>query len=163
MRVHFENLRDGVERNFQIFPDGLLCSPYDYCSVMHYSQKAFSVSPITTDSQIRDENILQKNDKPTIETLRSVSGCPGLGQRTGMSGATSRKYNQNLSYSILLHFLLNKLTAGTTQRGMTELDIRKVNSLYRWGYCTQYCNGNSSLYRCKGYQQVHLSGSQKIR
>ena len=44
IRINYENIRPGVRRNFDIFPDGLLCSHYDYCSVMHYSSTAFSVS-----------------------------------------------------------------------------------------------------------------------
>ena len=44
IRINYENIRPGVRRNFEIFPDGLLCSHYDYCSVMHYSSTAFSVS-----------------------------------------------------------------------------------------------------------------------
>ena len=46
--INYENMRPGVRRNFEIFPDGLLCSHYDYCSVMHYPPTAFSVSTTTT-------------------------------------------------------------------------------------------------------------------
>ena len=44
IKINYENIMPGVRRNFQIFPDGLLCSQYDYCSVMHYPSPAFSVS-----------------------------------------------------------------------------------------------------------------------
>ena len=48
IKINYENIREGVKRNFEIFPDGLLCSHYDYCSVMHYAPTAFSVSPQST-------------------------------------------------------------------------------------------------------------------
>ena len=120
IRINYENIRPGVRRNFEIFPDGLLCSHYDYCSVMHYSSTAFSVStavlqycsPQLWFSSVPTSNILQKNYKPTITALGPVVGC-SLGQRAGLS----------------------------------ELDLRRVNSLYD----------------CRGYQRVELSLEQRVR
>ena len=46
VKIHWGNVRPGLESNFEKKPDGLLCSGYDYCSVMHYDKTTFSVSTL---------------------------------------------------------------------------------------------------------------------
>ena len=41
--IHFENIDDGKEHNFQIMP-GQLYGEYDFYSIMHYPKKAFSIN-----------------------------------------------------------------------------------------------------------------------
>jgi hypothetical protein len=67
VRINFNNIRQGMEINFQKFTSTIntFGLPYDYASILHYSASAFSV-----------------NGLPTIEVRR-----PGvsIGQRTALS------------------------------------------------------------------------------
>jgi hypothetical protein len=63
--IKYENIQPGVEHNFdQHIADGDDIGPYDYDSIMHYPDWAFS-----------------KNDQPTIVAKNGVS----IGQREGLS------------------------------------------------------------------------------
>ncbi|MDN5935492.1 MAG: M12 family metallopeptidase, partial [Nitrosospira sp.] len=65
IRILFENIEEGREHNFnQHITDGDDVGRYDFGSIMHYGEFAFS-----------------KNDQPTIETLNGES----IGQRSGLS------------------------------------------------------------------------------
>ena len=67
IRIHWENIQEGKEHNFnQHIADGDDIGPYDYGSIMHYDEMAFS-----------------KNNQPTIETL----GGQDVGQRQGLSAS----------------------------------------------------------------------------
>ena len=60
-----ENIEEGKEHNFnQHIADGDDIGPYDFGSIMHYGETAFS-----------------KNSEPTIETLDGED----IGQRDGLS------------------------------------------------------------------------------
>ena len=81
IKINYENLRPGVRRNFEIFPDGLLCSHYDYCSVMHYSPTAFSVStslhsPLCVKNKYFIEE-LQTNHRGTGASSGLLNGTEG--------------------------------------------------------------------------------------
>ena len=69
VKINYQNIQSGRQNNFNQYLSGagMDVGPYDYCSIMHYPAKAFS-----------------KNGLPTIEPLRTVSGCT-LGQRSGLS------------------------------------------------------------------------------
>lgn len=65
IRILFENIEEGREHNFdQHITDGDDVGKYDFGSIMHYDELAFS-----------------RNDQPTIETLNGES----IGQRSGLS------------------------------------------------------------------------------
>jgi len=65
IKIFWENIEDGKEHNFnQHIIDGDDVGQYDFGSIMHYSETAFS-----------------KNGKPTIETLNGAD----IGQRTQLS------------------------------------------------------------------------------
>lgn len=67
--INFENIREGLEGNFQKYSSGQDFGVYDYNSIMHYPQYAFS-----------------KNSQPTIElTGQGVSGGNTIGQRNSPS------------------------------------------------------------------------------
>ena len=69
VKINEANIKKGLENNFQI--EGMPRSDYDYSSIMHYSQKAFS-----------------KNELPTIECIKNgvvVACAPGMGQREELS------------------------------------------------------------------------------
>lgn len=79
VKILEENVRGGTENNFQIEP-GTISGGYDYCSIMHYSQMAFS-----------------KNGANTIQCLTngSITPCPScLGQRNGLSQGDIRGIDQ---------------------------------------------------------------------
>ena len=57
----FENIQAGKVGNFRRFSSNAITdlgAPYDYCSIMHYSARAFS-----------------KNGKDTITTIKPTNGC----------------------------------------------------------------------------------------
>lgn len=65
IRVRYENIQPGREHNFnQHIADGDDIGAYDFASIMHYNETAFS-----------------KNGQPTIETLNGED----VGQRNGLS------------------------------------------------------------------------------
>ncbi|GAB0093918.1 hypothetical protein DMENIID0001_091100 [Sergentomyia squamirostris] len=73
--IHFENIREDLEDNFEkILNSDMLNLPYDYNSVMHYPEDAFS-----------------KNGLPTIEAKQSGVF---IGQRIGMSELDIRRLNK---------------------------------------------------------------------
>jgi len=77
--IQYDNIHRGMAYNFQKY--GLekidhLGAEYDYCSVMHYSLKAFS-----------------KNGRKTIVPKRSLDKCSRIGQRSGFSDTDIRKIN----------------------------------------------------------------------
>lgn len=69
VKINYQNIRPGREGNFNQYLSGagMDIGTYDYCSIMHYPAFAFS-----------------KNNLPTIQALRPVSGCT-MGQRSGLS------------------------------------------------------------------------------
>ncbi|XP_022604910.1 high choriolytic enzyme 1-like [Seriola dumerili] len=75
VRIHFENIQEGKESNFQKVQTNNLNTPYDFESVMHYSKFAFS-----------------KNGQPTIV----AKGNPNLsfGQATTMSANDIARVNK---------------------------------------------------------------------
>ena len=82
IRIFFENIEAGQEHNFdQHITDGDDIGRYDFGSIMHYDEFAFS-----------------KNDKPTIETLHGES----IGQRSGLSDAAVQAVNFMYPLSIPL-------------------------------------------------------------
>ena len=61
VKINFENIQPGKEGNFRRFSSNVITdlgAPYDYCSIMHYSARAFS-----------------KNRKDTITTIKPTNGC----------------------------------------------------------------------------------------
>lgn len=81
IRINEDNIQDGKEHNFteisssdgSLFPSGDIQSPYDYCSIMHYRQTAFSKNP----------DLLN-----TIDCIggSGIVSCPAcMGQRSGLS------------------------------------------------------------------------------
>jgi len=66
VKVHYENIKPGVEHNFDIDKRGYTAIEYDALSVMHYSSYAFST-----------------NGQPTIDYVGP--GHMELGQRVGLS------------------------------------------------------------------------------
>jgi hypothetical protein len=72
VRIRTDNITTGLENNFQKeMKDGVPVGNYDYCSIMHYSNTAFS-----------------KNAQPTIECMSNgmVVACPPcMGNRTTFS------------------------------------------------------------------------------
>jgi astacin len=73
IRILFENIEAGQEHNFdQHISDGDDIGRYDFGSIMHYDEFAFS-----------------KNDQPTIETLHGED----IGQRSGLSDADVQAVN----------------------------------------------------------------------
>lgn len=82
IRILFENIEAGKEHNFdQHITDGDDVGRYDFGSIMHYDEFAFS-----------------KNDKPTIETLNGES----IGQRSGLSDGDVQAVNFMYPLSIPL-------------------------------------------------------------
>jgi hypothetical protein len=65
VRILFENIEEEQQHNFLMWPGEVLCSPYDYGSIMHYRSTAFS-----------------RNGEATIETIPSGIS---IGQRSGLS------------------------------------------------------------------------------
>jgi hypothetical protein len=73
IRILWENIESGKEHNFnQHITDGDDVGPYDFNSIMHYSETAFS-----------------KNGQPTIETLHGED----VGQRSGLSDGDIQAVN----------------------------------------------------------------------
>jgi hypothetical protein len=84
IRILFENIEEGQEHNFdQHISDGDDIGRYDFGSIMHYDEFAFS-----------------KNDQPTIETLNGED----IGQRSGLSDADVQAVNFMYPLSIPLIF-----------------------------------------------------------
>ena len=82
IRILFENIEAGKEHNFdQHITDGDDVGRYDFGSIMHYDEFAFS-----------------KNDKPTIETLNGES----IGQRSSLSDGDVQAVNFMYPLSIPL-------------------------------------------------------------
>merc|ERR1711973_9946 len=78
VKINHENIRKGKGDNFKKYAHDeidLLGIEYDYCSIMHYSAKAFS-----------------KNTKPTIEALRETE-CD-LGHKDSLSESDILKINK---------------------------------------------------------------------
>ena len=74
VKINFENIQPGKEHNFKSYSTSViydLDAPYDYCSIMHYSAKAFS-----------------KNGKPTISVLKPSNNCV-IGSTPFMKGTFS--------------------------------------------------------------------------
>ncbi|XP_037103972.1 high choriolytic enzyme 2-like [Syngnathus acus] len=44
VKINYENIEPGTERNFQIAPTNNMATPYDYDSVMHYDAFSFSIN-----------------------------------------------------------------------------------------------------------------------
>ncbi|XP_035222059.1 zinc metalloproteinase nas-13-like [Stegodyphus dumicola] len=77
--IRWENIIHGTENNFQKYNSyiqQLLDEEYDYGSLMHYSQRAFS-----------------KNNRPTVEPKNIIAGLI-IGQRIGFSATDIRKINK---------------------------------------------------------------------
>ncbi|XP_051919300.1 low choriolytic enzyme-like isoform X2 [Hippocampus zosterae] len=72
--INFENIISGFENNFEIVPTNNLGTPYDFQSVMHYSESAFS-----------------KNDEPTI--VARDSAVTTFGTATEMSANDYERVN----------------------------------------------------------------------
>jgi Astacin (Peptidase family M12A)/Ricin-type beta-trefoil lectin domain-like len=82
IRILFENIEEGQEHNFdEHISDGDDIGRYDFGSIMHYDEFAFS-----------------KNDQPTIETLNGED----IGQRSGLSDADVQAVNFMYPLSIPL-------------------------------------------------------------
>uniref|UniRef100_A0A3B4V3P3 Metalloendopeptidase n=1 Tax=Seriola dumerili TaxID=41447 RepID=A0A3B4V3P3_SERDU len=73
--IHFENIQEGVESNFQKVQTNNLNTPYDFESVMHYSKFAFS-----------------KNGQPTIVAKSNPN--LSFGQATTMSANDIARVNR---------------------------------------------------------------------
>ncbi|KAG7315298.1 hypothetical protein KOW79_021386 [Hemibagrus wyckioides] len=57
VRILYENVIPGEERNFEKFDTNNLNTPYDYNSVMHYSRYAFSKNELPTIVPIPDNDV----------------------------------------------------------------------------------------------------------
>jgi len=78
VQIKYENIREDRKNNFDkknLIESDNLGTKYDYCSLMHYSSKAWS-----------------KNKKPTIVALKNTR-CE-LGQREGLSDTDILKLNK---------------------------------------------------------------------
>ncbi|XP_054626978.1 low choriolytic enzyme-like [Dunckerocampus dactyliophorus] len=73
--INFDNIKDGAERNFQKVDTNNLSTPYDFDSVMHYSNMAFS-----------------KNGEPTIVAINNPDEVIGGAQE--MSGNDTARVNE---------------------------------------------------------------------
>ncbi len=74
--IHFDNIMDGIEVNFVLFPDAdTALTPYDFGSVMHYSGRAAS-----------------KNGQLTIET-KDPAMQNVIGQRSAISEQDQKAIN----------------------------------------------------------------------
>lgn len=83
VKINYENIMDGQERNFHQLETNNLNVPYDYSSVMHYAPKDFS-----------------KNGGDTITPL---APSVNIGQRVGMSQNDILKINKLYSCSKYTH------------------------------------------------------------
>jgi len=68
IKVHWENIRPGMERNFAVDPDAYVDGPYDFQSIMHYSARLWAAN--------RSEPVLEPIDPDFTGKL---------GQRVGLS------------------------------------------------------------------------------
>ncbi|XP_033727499.1 bone morphogenetic protein 1-like isoform X2 [Pecten maximus] len=88
VKVNFNNIRRGNEHNFNRFSDLTIDSrgvPYDYESIMHYSNRAFSqgrsitLEPIPNENRKKYLNTIGKATEMSngdIEILRKMYNCP---------------------------------------------------------------------------------------
>jgi len=68
IKVHWENIQPGMERNFAVDPDAYTDGPYDFQSIMHYSARLWAAN----------------RSKPVLEPL-DPDFTGSLGQRVGLS------------------------------------------------------------------------------
>nr|XP_057933855.1 low choriolytic enzyme-like [Doryrhamphus excisus] len=73
--INFDNIRDGTERNFEKVNTNNLGTPYDFDSVMHYSNMAFS-----------------KNGQPTIVAINDTAKV--FGRAMKMSSNDTARINE---------------------------------------------------------------------
>lgn len=79
--VHWENIKNGKEHNFNSQPATTAWGKYDYGSIMHYGAYSFS-----------------KNGKPTLSRLNSFTGY--MGQRSTLSDNDIASINTLYGYSL---------------------------------------------------------------
>ena len=65
VKIHWNNISDGAESNFQKLPLGYIFdhTPYDYNSIMHYGGKDFGIRNKTTISRKDTKRAVRKNSK----------------------------------------------------------------------------------------------------
>ncbi|XP_068449912.1 hatching enzyme 1.2-like [Clinocottus analis] len=83
VKIHFENIQEGQERNFGRLETNNLNVPYDYGSVMHYGPKDFS--------------------KNSLDTIVPLDSSAQIGQRDGMSENDILKINKLYVCTDYLH------------------------------------------------------------
>lgn len=81
VRIRYKNIIPGYEGNFDKSDKqvSMFNTPYDYLSIMHYSQYAFSID---------------KKTKKTIAPAKNAVGAKGMGQRNGMSAGDILRINR---------------------------------------------------------------------
>ncbi|OWF38855.1 zinc metalloproteinase nas-13-like [Mizuhopecten yessoensis] len=88
VKINSSNIRSGMERNFQKFSRRTINSrgiPYDYTSIMHYSNRAFSkdgtftIEPIPAINRFWYLNIIGRStamSEGDVQALRLMYNCP---------------------------------------------------------------------------------------
>ncbi|XP_040014828.1 uncharacterized protein LOC120807159 [Xiphias gladius] len=124
VKIHYENIKTGQERNFEQLETNNLNVPYDYTSVMHYGPKDFS-----------------KNGGDTISSLTPTEK---IGQRIGMSENDILKINKLYGCKDYLHkngewdnelggVLSRQCPSGQAVSGITSSHKHKDQNDRLWG------------------------------